>query len=103
MEEIVKHYLISGRVQGVGFRAFTARLAVKLDLKGWVRNLRDGRVEAFAKGSAARLLEFESSLRAGPPQGRVETLAVREWPGPSAFEFTDFAVQPDGAEPCAAD
>ena len=103
MEEIVKHYLISGRVQGVGFRAFTARLAVKLDLKGWVRNLDDGRVEALAKGSVARLAEFESSLRAGPPHGKVDTLAIREWPRQNVFECADFAIQQDGADPCAAD
>lgn len=103
MEEIVKHYLISGRVQGVGFRAFTARAAQKLDLKGWVRNLDDGRVEALAKGFATHLAAFESRLRAGPPHGKVDTLAIRQWPSESAFAYTDFAVQQDGAKPCSAD
>ena len=69
MSEHSKHYLISGRVQGVGFRAFTARHATELDLKGWVRNLNDGRVEAVATGPATVLEEFEKlSSKENSPQ-----------------------------------
>ena len=92
MEELTKHYLISGRVQGVGFRAFTHRQAIELGLKGWVRNLGDGRVEALATGKSETLREFEARLREGPRHGRVESLTVSERvqePGARAFEIRE--------------
>ncbi|NJL26073.1 MAG: acylphosphatase, partial [Calothrix sp. SM1_5_4] len=60
MGDLTKHYLISGRVQGVGFRAFKHRRAVELGLRGWVRNLSDGRVEVLARGPGETLSQFES-------------------------------------------
>ena len=59
-------FLVSGRVQGVGFRWWTRRTASRLYLSGTVRNLPDGRVEVRARGSAAALDELEASLRIGP-------------------------------------
>lgn len=100
MEEVTKHYLISGRVQGVGYRAFTQRTAVSIGLKGWVRNLWDGRVEAVARGEASRLQAFESQLKTGPQRSIVDSLLVRELKA-SALTSGDFAIREDGREPCS--
>lgn len=71
-------YLVSGRVQGVGFRNFACRRAASLALAGWVANLPDGRVEIVASGSPETLREFQGLLRAGPRQARVDTMEVSE-------------------------
>lgn len=91
MEDLTKHYLISGRVQGVGYRAFAEREARGLGLKGWVRNLADGRVEACARGPKLLLGRFEAMLRAGPASARVESLAVTNWDAQEALN--DFEVR----------
>jgi acylphosphatase len=61
-----KRYFVSGFVQGVGFRNFTEGEARRLNLAGYVRNLRDGRVEAYAIGTAAQLAKFREALGRGP-------------------------------------
>jgi acylphosphatase len=99
MEDLTKHYLISGRVQGVGYRAFTCRQGEQLKLKGWVRNLVDGRVEAVAKGSEVLLKEFEAQLRRGPPAGHVESLQVTVWE--ENPPLSEFEVRKDGGKPWA--
>jgi acylphosphatase len=63
--------LISGRVQGVCFRAYARDEARRLGLTGWVRNLPDGRVEALAQGDPAKLGAFEAWCRHGPSHARV--------------------------------
>lgn len=98
MEDLTKHYLISGRVQGVGFRAFARRQAEELKLKGWVRNLADGRVEALVSGSESLLKDFEGRLRRGPEHGSVESLQVTIWDDKPLT--TDFEVRKDGSKPC---
>ena len=65
---------VSGRVQGVFFRASTREQALRLGLAGSATNLADGRVEVVASGSPAALTELEAWLRHGPPQAQVETL-----------------------------
>ncbi len=69
-----KRFVVSGRVQGVGFRYFVYRQAQALGLAGWVRNLPDGRVEAFVEGQPAQLEQIEELLREGPAVARVESL-----------------------------
>jgi acylphosphatase len=64
--------VVQGRVQGVGFRAFVVREAARLRLEGWVRNRRDGSVEAVAAGPDRSIAEFEASLRRGPSLARVD-------------------------------
>lgn len=64
-------FVVSGRVQGVGFRWFVMREATRLDLAGFVRNLPDGSVEVVAQGGAAALTSLESVLAQGPPAARV--------------------------------
>ena len=60
-----KRFLVSGFVQGVGFRYFTQRVAERLNLHGYVRNLRDGRVEAYAIGTPKQLDDFRAELQRG--------------------------------------
>jgi acylphosphatase len=71
---LVLHFLIQGRVQGVGFRWYVHREASELDLRGWVRNTEDGEVEVVAAGRAADLDELRASLRSGPRGSRVDRI-----------------------------
>lgn len=98
MEDITKHYLISGRVQGVGFRAYAKRAANELGLRGWVRNLADGRVEAVAEGTEEILALFAAKLKSGPAHGQVESLVITDWMSSAAKH--EFEVRKDGREPC---
>ena len=71
-------FLISGRVQGVGYRAFAASEAQRLGVAGWARNREDGRVEVHAVGTRAELTEFEQQLRRGPRMSDVTGVEVTE-------------------------
>ena len=71
---MVLHFLIQGRVQGVGFRWFVHREASELDLHGWVRNTEEGDVEVVASGTADDLVELRAALRRGPRGSRVDRL-----------------------------
>ena len=61
-----RRFLISGRVQGVGYRYFAKHSAHETNVTGWARNLDDGRVEVHANGAADQLEDFEARLRQGP-------------------------------------
>lgn len=65
---------ISGRVQNVGYRAWTAGEARAIGLNGWVRNLEDGRVEAVFEGASGLVDLMVDRLRRGPPSARVEAV-----------------------------
>ena len=69
---MVLHFLIRGRVQGVGFRWFVHREASELKLRGWVRNTEDGNVEIVAAGAKEDLDDLRASLRRGPRGSRVD-------------------------------
>jgi acylphosphatase len=71
-----KRYVVTGRVQGVGYRAFAARAARSLGLRGGATNLDDGRVEVVASGAGHALERLESALREGPRLSRVDELAI---------------------------
>jgi len=73
-----RKFWVSGQVQGVGYRYFAVRVARELGLKGWVRNLSDGRVEAYAVGPAHHLEDFEARLRKGPPAGEVRGVEIED-------------------------
>ena len=84
---------ISGRVQGVSYRASACDSAVSLGLTGWVRNLADGRVEILAEGNSADISAFIDWCRRGPRWARVDTLdVVDETP---TGEFARFDVRRD--------
>jgi acylphosphatase len=68
---IARRFIVSGRVQGVGFRYFAIRAARQAGVVGTVRNLPDGSVEAIAEGSAAAVSEFRSALELGPSYAHV--------------------------------
>ena len=82
--------VVSGRVQGVFFRASTREEAARLGLGGWVRNLPDGRVEIVAEGSRERLDALLEWCRHGPSYARVEQVDV-SWEEPRG-EFSGFGV-----------
>ena len=67
-------WVISGRVQGVGFRWFVLRAAQRLGVRGWARNLWDGRVEVMGQGALSMLQDFEKGLQKGPPLSSVENV-----------------------------
>ncbi len=69
---MVLHFLIQGRVQGVGFRWFVHREASELALRGWVRNTEEGDVEVVASGTAEDLGDLRASLKKGPRGSRVD-------------------------------
>lgn len=73
-----RRFLISGRVQGVGFRNFAQRAADHIGVSGWARNLDDGRVEVQANGTAPQLDDFESRLRQGPRFANVRGFDSQE-------------------------
>jgi acylphosphatase len=75
---MARHLLITGLVQGVGYRASFEAQARALELKGWVRNRMDGSVEAMVKGDAQSLDAIVDWARRGPPLARVEDVKVCE-------------------------
>ncbi|HWG20753.1 MAG TPA: acylphosphatase [Terracidiphilus sp.] len=92
---MVLHFLIRGRVQGVGFRWFVQREAGELDLRGWVRNTEEGDVEVVASGSVDDLNELRSSLRRGPRGSRVDQVIEHYLDQSEAEQLTAFRI--DGA------
>lgn len=72
--KIARKFLISGDVQGVGFRYFAQRAAARHQVQGYVRNLQDGRVEALCEGSPQNVEGFKHELATGPLYSRVETV-----------------------------
>lgn len=73
-----RRYRVTGRVQGVSFRASTRDRALALGIAGHARNLADGSVEVLASGSAEALAALEAWLRQGPPAARVEAVLVED-------------------------
>ena len=83
--------VVTGRVQGVGYRQWMCREAERLGLTGWVRNLRDGSVESVVDGSPEAVREIIELARAGPPGARVTAVRIQaDVPG----EFSRFEWRP---------
>jgi acylphosphatase len=74
MSDAIRHVTINGRVQGVGYRYFVEQAARSRDLEGWVRNRRDGSVEAVFAGPAEAVTAIIAVCRRGPSSARVEAL-----------------------------
>lgn len=85
------HLTVSGRVQGVFYRAATREKAASMDVTGWVRNLDDGRVEIVAEGIRADLEELAAWCQEGPPRADVASVAA-SW-GEATGEFTAFEIE----------
>jgi acylphosphatase len=81
---------VSGRVQGVGYRAFTVHAATERGLVGGVRNCEDGRVELEAEGPKDQIMSLIATLKVGPPASRVTDVRV-EWVSATG-RHTDFAI-----------
>lgn len=78
MPRVARHLTITGRVQGVWYRGWAVETAQALGLDGWVRNRRDGSVEAVAAGEAADVDCFVAACHQGPPAARVDGVAVAD-------------------------
>lgn len=92
---MVLHFLIQGRVQGVGFRWFVHREASELGLRGWVRNTEEGDVEVVAAGDPDDLADLRASLKRGPRGSRVDRVVEHTLNDSEARGLTSFRI--DGA------
>ena len=90
---MVRHYLIKGRVQGVGFRWFVHREASALDLKGWVRNTEDGHVEVVAAGESEQIAELEAALHRGSRGSRVDAVIMHDLAESEAASLDLFQIE----------
>ncbi len=85
------HVFYSGRVQGVGFRMTAEELASALGIGGWIKNLRDGRVELIAEGEEANLAQLLEAIRQGPMKNFIRDEDIA-WGRPSQ-QFEDFEIR----------
>lgn len=90
MGKVRAHVFVEGRVQGVFYRAWTRKNASKLDLKGWVKNLDDGRVEAVFEGSKEKVEEMVERCRDGSPAAKPVYVDV-SWED-ATEEFEEFEI-----------
>jgi acylphosphatase len=88
---VARRYVITGRVQGVGFRFFTEHAAAREGVHGWVQNRADGAVEALIEGDEEAVDRVEAALRRGPAGARVERVSVE--PEPPSGRATGFVVR----------
>jgi len=88
--DVIFKVMIRGRVQGVGYRAWAEVTAVELGVEGWVRNCRDGAVEAVLAGSEEVVLTMIELCRTGPQGARVDSVDQRE------ADSTDLALRRPG-------
>jgi len=87
---VTRHLLITGRVQGVGFRFYMERKARELGVTGWVRNRRDGAVEAVVQGSSGAVEAMIAWAQRGPPSAVVADVRVTDASG----DFVAFEARP---------
>ena len=88
--KICRHYVISGRVQGVWFRASTKEQAESHGVMGWVRNCDNGSVEAVVCGEESQVHAMEQWLHQGPRAAKVISIAIEEHP---LENFSDFSIR----------
>jgi len=93
MDKIQKQVRISGRVQGVGFRHFTRQNARDLDISGWVKNLKNGEVEALLEGTVKNVDEMIDRLKSGPVAARVDDITEVERDDPAGKPVSVFTVR----------
>jgi acylphosphatase len=90
---MVRHYLIKGRVQGVGFRWYVHREAAAFGLKGWVRNTDDGHVEVVAAGEPEVLAELQAALHKGSRGSRVDAVIAHDLADSEAESLGLFQIE----------
>lgn len=90
---MVRHYIVKGRVQGVGFRWFVLQEASALGLRGWVRNTNDGHVEVLAAGQPETLQQLEQRLRRGSRGSRVDAVECELRPEAEADPLKPFEIE----------
>ena len=90
---MVLHFLVRGRVQGVGFRWFVHREAAELDLQGWVRNTDAGDVEIVASGEAGDLADLRAELNKGSRGSRVDQVIEHELDPTEAAALGPFQIE----------
>lgn len=90
---MVCHFLVRGRVQGVGFRWFVHREAAALELNGWVRNTEDGHVEVVAAGGEAALAGLKQALHRGPRGSRVDAVTENELDNQEGESLGPFCIE----------
>jgi acylphosphatase len=90
---MVCHFLVQGRVQGVGFRWFVQREAAEIGLNGWVRNTDDGKVEAVAAGTPEQIAELRESLRKGSRGSRVDRVTEHELTDAEGEKLGPFLIE----------
>jgi acylphosphatase len=93
-EKTAKRYFVSGMVQGVGYRYFARTVARRLGLSGYVRNLRDGRVEVYAIGAPDNLEVLRKELERGPQASRVSSVDAED-AGVESQYGGDFSIEYD--------
>jgi acylphosphatase len=93
LESMVRHYLVKGRVQGVGFRWFVHQEAGARGLKGWVRNTEGGEVEIMIAGSEEKLAEIRSVLQRGSRGSRVDAVQERDLDEAMADGLESFRIE----------
>lgn len=91
MDKKAVNLVVSGRVQGVGFRYFARQQAVPRGIRGWVKNLSDGSVEIWAEAEKEILEDFVDHIGRGPTFGRVDDMEIR-WAEPTG-DFTIFDIR----------
>jgi acylphosphatase len=92
--ELVRHVFVEGYVQGVGYRAFVRRWALRLDISGWVRNRAGGEVEALPRGAAADLDALLIEMRRGPSGSEIFRLRIVESDNSEAEPTGEFFIRP---------
>ena len=88
-----RRLVIAGRVQGVGYRAWAIEAALRHGLRGWVRNMKDGKVEALVIGTAESVADMIETCRRGPPTAHVIAVMIGETEDDGSIGFT---VRPTG-------
>ncbi len=93
-EVLIRRVVVEGFVQGVGYRYFAQRAALRLNISGWVRNRADGAVEALVRGAAADVEAMIAEMRRGPRGAEVTRLSLAEADDPAGAGSGTFVIRP---------